>query len=223
MVKHQFVNDESNALWSICMYTYLRIIGPSFLHRVFLFSQVGVLVVNFDGFFTLAYSSHILWSWPLGKTWYHHFFFLQHLSQRSPTLPYIFFFRKGIMEPTLLYIFRLPPSLIMPLSVQFGFSLVMRLHERRFGLFTRNCFHVEFLEFQSYSGHRNHFDISLKQTHSEEIQMIPMDRFSEVMKTFFVLLLVKVWSDILLVKEVQTFNLRVTKNWSSKHSFWLYE
>jgi hypothetical protein len=53
--------------------------------------------------------------------------------------------------------------------------------------------------------------------------MIPMDRFSEVMKTFFVLLLVKVWSDILLVKEVQTFNLRVTKNWSSKHSFWLYE
>jgi hypothetical protein len=35
-----------------------------------------------------------------------------------------------------------------------------------------------FLEFQSYSKHRNQFDIGLKQTHSEEIQVIPMDRFS---------------------------------------------
>ena len=43
-----------------------------FLHCVFLFSKVGVLVVNFDGFFALAYSSHLLWSWPLGRAWYHH-------------------------------------------------------------------------------------------------------------------------------------------------------
>jgi hypothetical protein len=48
----------------------------------------------------------------------------------------------------------------------------------------RSCFHAEFLEFQSYSRHRNHFDIDSKQTHSEEIQVIPMERFSEVMKTF---------------------------------------
>jgi len=40
------------------------------------------------------------------------------------------------------------------------------------------------LEFQSYSRHKNHFDVCSKQTHSEEIQMIPMERFSEVMKTF---------------------------------------
>jgi len=40
------------------------------------------------------------------------------------------------------------------------------------------------LEFQSYSRHRNHFDIGFKQTRSEEIQVIPMDRFLEVMKTF---------------------------------------
>ena len=49
---------------------------------------------------------------------------------------------------------------------------------------TRSCFHAEFLEFQSYSSNRNHFDIDSKQTHSEEIQVIPMERFSEVMKTF---------------------------------------
>jgi len=46
------------------------------------------------------------------------------------------------------------------------------------------CFHVEFLEFQSYSKHRNHFDIDSKQTHSEEIQVILVERFLEVMKTF---------------------------------------
>jgi hypothetical protein len=33
---------------------------PPFLHGVFLFSKVGVLVINFDGFFTIGYSSHIL-------------------------------------------------------------------------------------------------------------------------------------------------------------------
>jgi hypothetical protein len=48
----------------------------------------------------------------------------------------------------------------------------------------RSCFHAEILEFQSYSRHRNHFDIDLKQTHSEEIQVIPMKRLSEEMKTF---------------------------------------
>ena len=31
-----------------------------------------------------------------------------------------------------------------------------------------SCFHAEFVEFQSYSRHRNHFDIDSKQTHSEE-------------------------------------------------------
>ena len=40
------------------------------------------------------------------------------------------------------------------------------------------------MEFQSYSRHKNHFDIDSKQTYSEEIQVIPMERLSEVMKTF---------------------------------------
>ena len=49
----------------------------------------------------------------------------------------------------------------------------------------RSCFHAEILEFQSYSRHRNHFDIDSKQTLSEEIQVIHMERFSDVMKTFY--------------------------------------
>ena len=49
----------------------------------------------------------------------------------------------------------------------------------------RSCFHAEILKFHSYSRHRNHFDIDSKQTHFEEIQVILMERFSDVMKTFF--------------------------------------
>ena len=71
MMKHRSDNVESNALWSICMYTYLRNIGSHFF-MVSFFSKVGVLVVNFDGFFALAYSSYILWSWPLERASYHH-------------------------------------------------------------------------------------------------------------------------------------------------------
>ena len=35
MVKHRSDNVESNALWSICMYTYLRKIGPLFVVNFF--------------------------------------------------------------------------------------------------------------------------------------------------------------------------------------------
>jgi hypothetical protein len=49
---------------------------------------------------------------------------------------------------------------------------------------TRSCFHAKILEFQNYSRHRNHFDIDSKQTHSEEIQVIPMERLSKMMKNF---------------------------------------
>jgi hypothetical protein len=55
---------------------------------------------------------------------------------------------------------------------------------KKIWLFTMSCFHGEFLEFQSYSKHKNHFDIGLKQTYSEEIQVIPMDMSSYVLKIF---------------------------------------
>ena len=37
---------------------------------------------------------------------------------------------------------------------------------------------------QKFWNFKNHFDIDSKQTHSEEIQVISMERFSEVMKFF---------------------------------------
>ena len=49
---------------------------------------------------------------------------------------------------------------------------------------TRSCFHASILEFQSYSRHINHFDIDSKQICYEESQVIPIERFSKVTKTF---------------------------------------
>jgi len=70
----------------------------------------------------------------------------------------------------------MPPSI----QIRFGDEAIWR----KVWLFTKSCFHVEFLEFQSYSRRKNHFDIDSKQTHSKEIHVIPMERFSDVMKTF---------------------------------------
>jgi len=73
----------------------------------------------------------------------------------------------------------------MPASIQirFGDEAIWR----KVWLFTRSCFHAEFLEFQSYSTNRNHFDIDSKQTHSDKIQVIPMERFLEMMEKFLFL------------------------------------
>ena len=103
-------------------------------------------------------------------------------------------------------------SLIMPPSIQIRFEDEARW--RKVWSLTRSFFHAEFLEFQSYSRHSNHFDIDSKQTYSEEIQVIPMGSFSDVMKTF-VSILVKMWrtrSDIGLVTKGWNFNLRVIQN-----------
>jgi hypothetical protein len=167
----------------------------SFFHGVFLFSKVGVLVVNFDGLFTLAYSNHILWFWPLVRARYHHTSLSSTLlSQGLPILPDIFL-RKGIIEPALPGVFLFPLSLIMPpkcsiriwgwgyVKVSLGFLYKEMFSCKIFG--TSKLFH-----------HKNHFDIDSKETRSEEIQVILMERFSEVMKTFLFCFWWKIWSDI---------------------------
>jgi len=137
--------------------------------------------------FALVYSSHLLWYWPLGKTWYHHTSLSSApLSQELPILPNSFLERESWSQ--LYQMFLIAPSLIMPPSIQIRFGVEAMW--KKVWLFTRSCFHAEFLEFQSYSTNRNYFDIDSKQTHSEEIQMIPMERFSEVM-ALLVLILVK--------------------------------
>jgi hypothetical protein len=62
-----------------------------------------------------------------------YFFSYKPLFQSLPSLPYIFYFiRTRIMESVLLCIFWIALSLIMPPSVQFEFSLGIRLCKRRF-------------------------------------------------------------------------------------------
>ena len=191
MMKHRFDNVESNALWLICMYTYLRKYRSPFLHGVFLFSKVGVLVVNFDGFFAFAYSSHLLWFWPLGKTWYHHTSLSSaSLSQRLPILLDIFLEWESWSQPYHMFLYCLLAwSCPQVFNSGLGWGYVKED-------LTRSCFHAEFLEFQSYSKHRNYFDIDSNQTHSEKIQVIPMERLSKVMKTFCFAFRWKIWSDI---------------------------
>jgi hypothetical protein len=177
----------------------------------FSFSQkFESLIVSFDGSFRSCLLESSLVILTLGRTWYHHTSLSSApLSQGLPILPDIFP-RKGIMEPALPDVFLLPPSLIMPPNIQFRF--VDEAIWRRVWFLTRSGFHAEFLEFQNYSRHRNHFDIDSKQTHSEEIQMIPMERFSDVMKTFCFDFWWKIWSDIWLVIIGLNFNLRVNEN-----------
>lgn len=177
--------------------------------------------------FALAYSSHILWYWPLGRTEYHHTSLSSALlSQELPILPDIFPRNgKGNHEADSTRCFWLPSSLIMPpgMQIRFGDEAMWR----KIWLFTKNCFHDEFLEFQSYSRYRNHFDVCSKQTHSEENQVIPIERFSDVMKTFCFDFWWKIWSDIWLVTKGLNFNLRIienrlsTKMWRTQGDIWL--
>jgi len=94
----------------------------------------------------------------------------------------------------------LPHSLIMSPSVQFGFSLGMRLHGRRFGYLQRVVCTKNFWNFKAIP--KKSFWCLFKTNLFWKIQAILMDRFAWVLKNFG-LLLVK-WSDVSLVKRVQT-------------------
>ena len=136
---------------------------PPFLHGVFLFSKVGVLIVNFDGFFILAYSSHILKARPLEGFCCHHTSMSSTLYLKGCQICPTFSLEKGIMERALPCAFGLPPSLIMPPKCSNWVYFGVRLCESKFGFFcTMKCFHAKFLELPSYSNHKNHFDIGSK-------------------------------------------------------------
>jgi len=222
IVKHRSVNVESNALWSIYMFTYLRNIGPYFIHGIFLFSKVWVFVAKFDGLFAFAYSSLILWSWPLERAWYHYTSSFSNLYLKGCQLcPTFCFLRKGWSQPYYVFL-DCPTAWSCPPKCSIWVFFSDEAKWKKVWLFKRNCFQVEILKFQSYSKHRNHFDIGLKQTRYEEIQVVPIDRFSEVMKTFCFVFGENIkW--YFVGQRGSNFNLKVTGNRSSKHSFCLYE
>jgi hypothetical protein len=68
-----FKSSKCNALWLICMYSYLRNTIP-FLLWTFFF-KVLILVAGFHGFFAFTYQGHNLWYRPLRRDdlrWYRH-------------------------------------------------------------------------------------------------------------------------------------------------------
>ena len=104
------------------------------------------------------------------------------------------------MEPALPDIF-FYCSLAWSCPQVFNSGLGMRLCEGRFH--KEFFFFAGFLEFQSYSRHRNHFDIGSKQTHSEKNSS---DSYGEVIRSdenFLFCFWWKIWSDIWLVEMVQ--------------------
>jgi hypothetical protein len=132
------------------MYTHLRNIGP--------FSSLTFLIIE-----SLSLYSKLRWLFRfcLFKSQLVILISKRYgtiLSQRLPTLPYIFYFlRKKIMEPVLLCVFWIAPQLDHTpkcfIWIFFGDKTVWN----KIWLFTTSCFHEEFLEFQSYSKHKNHF------------------------------------------------------------------
>jgi len=131
MMKHWSDNFETNSLWSICMYTLPEKCRSPFLHGVFLFSKVGVLVVNIDGFLALTYSSHLLWFWPLGRTWYHHTSLSSALYLKGCQFCPAFFLERESWSQPYQDFFFLPPAWSCPQV--FNLGLGIRLFEGRFG------------------------------------------------------------------------------------------
>ena len=178
MVRHWSVKDESNASWSICMYTYLRNIGPPFLHGVFLFSKVWV---SNSKLWWLSYSCllepHlVILTSGKGITWAY-FFAHKSLSEELSSLHNVsYFLRKGIMEPTLCVLLDCP-SFDHAASVCLGFSLGTRLCEMRFGYLQGVVFTMNFWNFKVILEKKS-FWCLFKTNLFWKIQAILMDRFA---------------------------------------------
>jgi len=138
--------------WKQCIMIDMHVYLPEkyrspFLHGVFRFSKVGVLIVNSDGFFSLAYSSHLLWSWPLGRAWYHHTSLSSTLYLKGYQFCQAFCLRKGIMKPALPGVFDCPPAWSCPQV--FNSGLGIRLYEGRFGFWQGVVFMQNFWNFKA--------------------------------------------------------------------------
>jgi len=151
-----------------------------------------------------------------------YFFAHKPLSEGLPALHYIsYFLRKGIMKSTLLCVWWIAPQLDYVQSVQFGFSLGMRLCGKRFGYLQGVVFMKNFWNFKVVPN-KNHVDVCLKQTCFEKFKRFSWICLHKCWK-FFALLLVKKVKWSFVGQSSSSFNLRVSKNWFSKHSFCLHE
>jgi len=127
------------------MYTYLRNIGPLSSWSFPFPKSLGICSKLQWLFHSCLLELHLVILTSRKGITSAYFFIYKPLSQRLPTLPYIFcFFRKEIMELVLLCVFWItrqpdyaPECLI---QVFFGVKVV----PNKIWLFIRSCFHAEF-------------------------------------------------------------------------------
>ena len=111
--------------------------GSLFFHGVFLFLKSWSVGSELQWLFALAYSSHLLWFWPLGKTWYHHTSLSSaSLSQRLPILLDIFLEWESWSQPYHMFLYC---PLAWSCPQVFNTGLGMRLCEGRFDKEVISC------------------------------------------------------------------------------------
>ena len=167
------------------MYTYLRNIGPLFFMKFSFSQKFESLIISFDGSSALAYSSHILWSWPLGEIWHQHTSFSTNLFLKGFQLCLtfsIFLEEESWSQPYVFWWIAPPPQFDHVYKCSIWDFLRDEAMWKKIWLFTRSCFHEKILEFQSYS--EKSFWCLFKTNLFWKIQAILMNRFAWVLKFF---------------------------------------
>jgi len=178
--------------------------------------------------FALAYSSHLLWYWPLRKTWYHHTSLSSApLSQELLILPNSFLERESWSQ--LYQMFLIALQLDHAPQV-FNSGLGMRLYEGRFGYLQGVVFMQNFWNFKVIPDTKIMLTSIQSKLILKRFKWFLWRGFQKWWK-LFVLILVKkyevTWRDIWLVIKGWDFNLRVienrlsTKMWKTRSDIWL--
>jgi len=147
-----------------------------FLHWLSSFLKVWVFVVSFDdsSLFLTQVISYDLNLWE--RLDFNTLLCLQtFISMVISYALYFCFFRKGIIELTLLCVFwiALPAwscSQVFNLGILWGWGCV-----KKYFVIYKELFSWRIFEISKLFQHKNQFHVSLKQTRSEEIQVISMD------------------------------------------------
>ena len=199
------------------MYTYLRDIVPisswclSFLKSWSVGSKLRWL------FRSCLLESHLVILTSRKDLMSSYFFVLYPLISRVVNFAR-YFLRKGIMEPALPCIFLLPPSLIVPSSVQIRFRDEATWRKVWPGV----VFMQKFWNFKAIPDTEIILKLIQSKLFLKKFKWFLWRGFQKWWK-LFVLLLVKNMRWHLVGQKSLRFNLRVTENRSSKHSFYLHE
>jgi hypothetical protein len=178
-----------------------------------------VLVVNFDGFFAFTYSSQLLWSWPLGRTWYHHTSLSFALYLKGCQFCPAFFLERESWSWSYQEFFYCLPAWSYPQV--FNSGLGMRLCEVRFDKELFSC--RNFWNFKAIPDTKNILTSIQSKLILKKFKWFLLRGFQKWWKLFCFAFgeqceVMLGWS-----KNGSNFNLRVTENRFSKHLFYLHK